>query len=117
MYLILFQFHRQFPGPPDVSDSEIALLVQKYRDPDRPGLLNYLNLHHDLVAIQQHVAAQKELPSVGSQKNMDQVPIIVSLDKILYAWNLSFLGGWGGVRWGWGVGLTIIVFLIKIYII
>ena len=56
----------------------MALLVQKYKDPEKPGLLNYLNLHHDLVAIQQHMAAQKELPSIGSQKTMDQVPIIVS---------------------------------------
>lgn len=77
------QFHRQFPGPPDVSDNEIALLVQKYRDPDRPGLFNYLNLHHDLVAIQQHMAAQKELPSIGSKKNMDQVPIIETGDTAL----------------------------------
>ena len=37
------------------------LLVLKYRDPDRPGLLNYLNLHHDIVALGQQVAKDKEL--------------------------------------------------------
>ncbi|XP_062606411.1 uncharacterized protein LOC134268237, partial [Saccostrea cucullata] len=77
------QFHRQFPGPPDVNDSEMALLVQKYKDPEKPGLLNYLNLHHDLVAIQQQVAAQKELPPVRSQKQMDHVPIIQTGDPAL----------------------------------
>lgn len=55
------QFYRSFPGPPDVSESDMTLLVQKYRDPDKPGLLNYLNLHHDIVAIGEHVAKEKEL--------------------------------------------------------
>ena len=27
------------------------LLVKKYRDPDRPGLINYMNLNNDLMAI------------------------------------------------------------------
>lgn len=38
-----------FPGPQDITDSEIALLVRKYRDPDRSGMINYINLHHDLL--------------------------------------------------------------------
>lgn len=45
------QFYRSFPRPPEVTEEHVDLLVKKYRDPDRPGLLNYLNLHHDLVAI------------------------------------------------------------------
>ncbi|XP_064635375.1 uncharacterized protein LOC135492703 isoform X2 [Lineus longissimus] len=45
------QFYRSFPGPPDVSTHEMTLLVMKYRDPENFGLLNYLNLHHDLVAM------------------------------------------------------------------
>ena len=36
----------------------MALLVEKYRDPDRPGLLNYLNLHHDMVALGEQMARQ-----------------------------------------------------------
>lgn len=39
----------------------MSLLVQKYRDPIRPGLLNYLNLHHDIVAIGGQVAKNNEL--------------------------------------------------------
>ena len=30
-------------------------MVCKYRDPDRPGLLNYLNLHHDIETLAQRV--------------------------------------------------------------
>ncbi|XP_053393487.1 uncharacterized protein LOC123564874 [Mercenaria mercenaria] len=55
------QFYRTFPGPPDVSEADMTILVQKYRDPDRPGLLNYLNLHHDIVAIGEQMAKDKEL--------------------------------------------------------
>ena len=29
------------------------MLVLKYRDPDEAGLINYLNLHHDLLALAQ----------------------------------------------------------------
>ncbi|KAI8521606.1 hypothetical protein Bbelb_013600 [Branchiostoma belcheri] len=42
------QFYRSFPGPPDITDDEKYLLACRYADPDRPGLCNYLNLHHDL---------------------------------------------------------------------
>lgn len=52
------QFYRSFPGPPDVNDHEMFLLVMKYRDPEEPGLMVYLNLHHDLVAIAQKIALQ-----------------------------------------------------------
>jgi hypothetical protein len=55
------QFFRSFPGPPDVNEADMTLLVQKYRDPDRPGLLNYLNLHHDIVAIGEQMAKDREL--------------------------------------------------------
>ena len=33
------------------------LLVRKYRDPDRPGLINYMNLSNDLVAITKRESA------------------------------------------------------------
>lgn len=48
---MLLQFYRSFPRPPEVTEEQVALLVHKYRDPDRPGLLNYLNLHHDIMAL------------------------------------------------------------------
>ena len=46
-----FQFYRSFPRPSEVTERDVDLLVKKYRDPDRPGLLNYLNLYRDLVAV------------------------------------------------------------------
>lgn len=42
------QFYRRFPGPPDVKSEEQALLAKKYFHPTKPGLCNYLALHHDL---------------------------------------------------------------------
>lgn len=46
------QFFRNLPGPPDLSAEEITVLIRKYADPDRAGLVNYLNLHNDVEAIQ-----------------------------------------------------------------
>ncbi|CAH1794695.1 unnamed protein product [Owenia fusiformis] len=61
------QFYRNFPGPDDVDEKEVHLLVRKYQDPDRPGLLNYLNLHHDLVAIGQRMdAPDTSLPQTSN---------------------------------------------------
>ena len=45
------QFYRALPKPLSVDEEDIALLVQKYRDPERPGLVNYMNLSNDLDAI------------------------------------------------------------------
>ena len=52
------------------------LLTMKYRDPDRPGLLNYLNLHHDIVAIGQQSAKDKEL-IVAPQTDVDRTFVAV----------------------------------------
>jgi len=53
------QFYRAFPGPPDVNEEEITRLVKKYGDPEEPGLIVYLNLHHDLVAVGDNLAAEQ----------------------------------------------------------
>ena len=45
------QFYRALPKPLSVDEEDVALLVQKYRDQERPGLVNYLNLSNDLDAI------------------------------------------------------------------
>jgi len=50
------QFYRSLPAPLSVDEEDITLLVQKYRDPDRPGLVNYLNLANDLDALGQVMA-------------------------------------------------------------
>ncbi|KAK3583614.1 hypothetical protein CHS0354_039437 [Potamilus streckersoni] len=76
------QFYRSFPGPPDVNEADMHLLVMKYRDPDRPGLLNYLNLHHDIVAIGQQTAQDKELVFIG-ERNVDHIPPACTEDPAL----------------------------------
>ncbi|XP_063445753.1 uncharacterized protein LOC134725669 [Mytilus trossulus] len=76
------QFYRSFPGPPDVSESEITLLVNKYRDPGKPGLLNYLNLHHDIVAITGQIVKQKQLTPTF-ERSVDYVPLQPTSDPTL----------------------------------
>jgi hypothetical protein len=36
---------------PKLSSDELDLLVCKYRDPGKPGKINYMNLHYDLLAL------------------------------------------------------------------
>lgn len=76
------QFYRNFPGPPDVTEGDMYLLVLKYRDPDRPGLLNYLNLHHDIVALGQQVAKDKEL-LITPQTDVDRTFVALTPDPAL----------------------------------
>ncbi|XP_052771578.1 uncharacterized protein LOC128211160 [Mya arenaria] len=76
------QFYRSFPGPPDVNEADMNLLVQKYRDPDRPGLLNYLNLHHDIVAIGGQVAKEKELIEAPNTQ-VDETRVMLTPDPDL----------------------------------
>lgn len=45
------QFYRRFPGPPDVTSAEQALLAKKYCHPSKPGLCNYLAFHQDMVKV------------------------------------------------------------------
>lgn len=72
-----FQFYRSFPGPPEVTEKEMHLLVTKYGDPDKAGLLNYLNLHHDITAIGQHVSRVDDV-LIPTDTRVDFVPAIVS---------------------------------------
>lgn len=45
------QFYRNFPGPTELTDGEITLLVRKYMDNDRVGMVNYMNLFYDLYTL------------------------------------------------------------------
>jgi hypothetical protein len=36
---------------PNLSSDELELLLMKYRDPSKPGKVNYMNLHYDLLAL------------------------------------------------------------------
>ena len=38
-------------APAGFDEAEVELMVRKYRDPERKGLVNYRNLHHDIVAL------------------------------------------------------------------
>jgi len=53
------QFYRALPKPLSVVEEDIALLVQKYRDPERPGLVNYMNLANDLDALGEVMDSEK----------------------------------------------------------
>ncbi|CAD5122359.1 DgyrCDS10796 [Dimorphilus gyrociliatus] len=46
------QFYRSIPKPPEVNESDMADLINKYRDPAQHGLINYLNLHRDIEDLQ-----------------------------------------------------------------
>ncbi|KAL4239473.1 hypothetical protein ACF0H5_000288 [Mactra antiquata] len=76
------QFYRSFPGPPDVSEADMTLLVRKYRDPLKTGLLNYLNLHHDIVAIGEQFAKEKELIE-SPNTQVDSTPVMIPTDPDL----------------------------------
>lgn len=41
------QFYRAFVGP-QLTEAEMTLLRDKYSDPEKPGLINYLNFVQDL---------------------------------------------------------------------
>ena len=43
----------------------------------KPGLLNYLNLHHDIVAISEQIAKQKQLTPTF-ERTVDYVPLQVN---------------------------------------
>ncbi|KAL5019414.1 hypothetical protein ScPMuIL_005136 [Solemya velum] len=76
------QFYRSFPGPPEVTEEEMHLLVTKYGDPDKPGLLNYLNLHHDITAIGQHVSIAEDV-LIPTETRVDHIPAIATPDPAL----------------------------------
>lgn len=81
-WLVGWQFYRSFPGPPDVTERDMYLLVTKYRDPENDGLVNYLNLHHDVMAISQLLNQGKGLPIIPT-RNVDFAPHVVSTCHVL----------------------------------
>lgn len=76
------QFYRNFPGPKDVSEEEKKLLTEKYGDPSRPGVLNYLNLHHDILAVADFVEREASVPTIA-QSDIDHVPLLKTPDPPL----------------------------------
>ena len=72
------QFYRAFVGP-KLSEAEMTLLRDKYSDPGKPGLMNYLNFVQDLNALtrtsdaalpgQEHAQAN---PFVGLEEKVNE---------------------------------------------
>ena len=50
LLIVAFQFFRSFPGPADITPSEVATLAQRYYD-STTGLYNYLQFHNDILKI------------------------------------------------------------------
>ncbi len=56
------QFERSFPGPPDISSTDITGLALHYADPNT-GLCNYLLFHHDI----ERLASNKGVTTQSTQ--------------------------------------------------
>ena len=54
-------------------------LIEKYNDPNNPGLVNYLNLHHDVLAVHKFVLAEKDPGQTFVDRNVDMVSLFVSI--------------------------------------
>ena len=77
------QFYRAMPKPLSVSEEDIALLVLKYRDPERPGLVNYMNLSNDLDALSDIMEAEKRTQFEMVRDMSDYLPHHMRPDKPL----------------------------------
>ncbi|RUS91000.1 hypothetical protein EGW08_001217, partial [Elysia chlorotica] len=77
------QFYRNFPGPIDIDEEDMKTLVEKYNDPSNAGLVNYLNLHHDVVAVHKFVQAEKNVGQGFVDRNVDMVSLFPTKDPTL----------------------------------
>lgn len=53
------QFHRSFPGPPEIKESEISVIAEYYLEPPT-GLYNYLRFNSDIDVFQENEALKKK---------------------------------------------------------
>ena len=73
-----------------MTDAELTLLVRKYSDPEKEGLVNYLNLNNDLVALPEPSPAgisQEEAASLAQRVGYRVTagrPISVDEQKDIY---------------------------------
>ncbi|KAK3798859.1 hypothetical protein RRG08_050238 [Elysia crispata] len=77
------QFYRNFPGPIDIDEEDMKTLVEKYNDPNNPGLVNYLNLHHDVLAVHKFVLAEKDPRQTFVNRDVDMVSLFPAKDPTL----------------------------------
>ncbi|CAF1138992.1 unnamed protein product [Adineta steineri] len=67
------QFYRAFVGP-QLTEAEMTLLRDKYSDPEKPGLMNYLNFVQDLNRYSR--TNDTTLFPTNNGNNMEQTPFI-----------------------------------------
>lgn len=53
------QFYRSFPHPSDINADDTTKLVKRYADPTRPGMVNYVNMHRDIEALEAETGGLK----------------------------------------------------------
>ncbi|GAA54941.1 hypothetical protein CLF_106165, partial [Clonorchis sinensis] len=46
------KFYRSFPGPTDISEAELTMLVERYKSNTHPGFVDYLAFERDLKELQ-----------------------------------------------------------------
>jgi len=74
------QFYRAFVGP-KLTEAEMTLLRDKYSDPGKPGLINYLNFVQDLNRISR--TNETTLSTIDTNK-FEQIPFIGVEEKVNY---------------------------------
>jgi hypothetical protein len=72
------QFYRAFVGP-NLTEADMTLLRDKYSDPEKPGLLNYLNFVQDLTRFSR--TNETTLPTTDSH-NIEQTPFVGVEEKV-----------------------------------
>jgi hypothetical protein len=72
------QFYRAFVGP-KLSEAEMTLLRDKYSDPEKPGLINYLNFVQDLNTISR---INETTLSTTDTDSIEQTPFIGVEEKV-----------------------------------
>jgi len=70
------QFYRAFVGP-KLTESEMTLLRDKYSDPVKPGLINYLNFVQDLNASKKSLQTSNQF----DQQNSKQSNIFLGIEE------------------------------------
>ena len=78
------QFYRAFVGP-NLTEAEMTLLRDKYSDPEKPGLINYLNFVQDLNRYSR--TNETTLPT-NDTNNIEQTPFVGVEEKVNFVWML-----------------------------
>lgn len=72
------QFYRAFVGP-QLTETEMTLLRDKYSDPEKPGLINYLNFVQDLNRFS-HI--NETSSPKDANDNVQQIPFVGIEEKV-----------------------------------